>query len=517
VFTELILTERKAYMGLFHDLENNLRRAVSSSDRVSIVDLVRYSDVLAQENGGKSNVTRILWKAITEAPEALADLILSSLATPFDFDFVDDINGRTCLHEAAIAGTLRLVNICISQGVQVDKPDIYGRSALHYASMNGHADVCRRLLEVKLSPATLDLDNYDPLVYATMRGSVDCVRVLLDNGAVAAQATTPLSNLIPLSLASQSGHVGVVTLLLQHGAHCQPNSNGEYPMHLAAREGHIEVCRLLLGHEGWDLPDKYHEWTPLFHAARYGHAECLELLLEAGSRPDVTDELGHLAVHYAAWYGHHRCVDILLKVTDLEETTPPIPPQNYERSPLSDSGGGNVTSEQDIDYIPSLSLPPPIMPYRVYGHNYLDRTYLVQVSIGDSTLPHTSGVRLHPRLMSASYKDEYLPTSTTFKLVMTTRPDVNPTPYSISLPQREGEGRFAFQISSLDTLSLQFSIYPNFGTKTIGRAIALPSLFTSIENSQQFVLPILDNRLHVIGEVSKFHHPSTRDLFLAPS
>jgi CDK inhibitor PHO81 len=50
-------------------------------------------------------------------------------------------------------------------------------------------------------------------------------------------------------------------------------------------------------------------------------------------------------------------------------------------------------------------------------------------------------------------------------------------------------------------LSLVFSIYPNFGTKTIGRAVALPSLFKNFEKNRPFVLPILDTRLHVIGEV----------------
>ena len=88
------------------------------------------------------------------------------------------------------------------------------------------------------------------------------------------------------------------------------------------------------------------------------------------------------------------------------------------------------------------------------------------------------------------------------KLVMTATPVVTSAPYSIPLPIREQKIAFSFQVPAPGALSLEFSLYPNFGTKTIGRATALPYLFQNIQNSQAFTLPILDPRLHVIGEAS---------------
>jgi CDK inhibitor PHO81 len=504
ILSQQFYIERNARMGPFYDLQSDLRRAITSYDQSLIKDLVHYSDILAQEaNGGKGNVTRILWRVIIEAPPELTDLILNSLTTPFDFNFVDDINGRTCLHEAAMSGTLRLVDLCLEKSSRRDKVDVYGRSPLHYAAMKGHAAVCRRLLEVKLPPHALDVDNCTPLVYATMQGSADCVSVLLKEAPVEVGVLSPGVDLSPLSLASQSGHVNVVLLLLQHGAKSLPNSNGEYPIHQAAREGHVDVCRLLLPHAGWDIPDKYHEWTPLFHAARNGHDSCIEVLLAAGCRVNAIDELGYPAVHYAAWYGHHACVARLLESSAI------LPPRNeaIAVSNTSPSSDVDIPPEADIDHIPSLSLPPPIMPHRTYGHNYLDRRYLVQVSFGlEASSDRRSGsfkpaIRLHSRLSNLTARDHHLPASTPLKLVMTAGSDANSAPYSVALPQREDKDVFVFQIPSLDLLSLTFSIHPNFGTKTIGRAVALPSLFVGIENNSQFVLPILDHRLHVMGEV----------------
>lgn len=503
IFTQQIISEHALHTGPFHDLEKNLRKAIANSDAAAMTDCVRTSEMLAQQQqltGGSGNISRILWNAILEAPVDLADLVLGSLSSPFDFQYVDDINGRTCLHEAAIAGEVRLVDLCINEKVQVDKPDQYDRTALHYAAMNGHAFVCQRLLDKSCPLNVLDKDNYSPLVYATLRGHVGCVKVLLDQPDIELQASGDTS---PLSLASQGGHAQVVSLLLQRGARCRPNSNGEYPMHLAAREGHHEVCKLLIHSEGWDLPDKYHEWTPVFHSSRYGHLECLRVILAVGSRSQVRDELGHLPIHYAAWYGHIDCVDLLLSVSPNRSATLSVDPvaRITDDSPLSDE---ELSQNSEIDLIPPISLPPPIMPHRVYGHNYLDRTNLVQVRIGGALdrerARNSSGVKLYHRLISSAFKDEYFLAATPLKLVMTTGRSTNSAPYTIPLPQRDEPGYFAFQILSSEPLSLHFSLYPNFGTKTIGRAVALPSLFSG-RGRRSYMLPILDTRLHIIGEV----------------
>lgn len=490
--------ERNMYSGPFREFELDLRKAVESSDKASIKDLVRHSDILGSQGEGKANVTRVLWKVIVDAPSELGDLILTGVEVPFDFGFVDDINGRTCLHEAAAAGSLRLVDLCLEKGSQRDKLDVYGRSALHYAAMHGHATVCKRLLEAGVSPHVLDVDNCGPVVYATLRGCVECVQVLICDQCIALRSPSPESSLVPLSLASQHGYTDVVSLLLREGAKSVPNTNGEFPIHLAAREGHAEVCTLLLDQDGWDVPDKYHEWTPLFHAARHGHASCLHILLQAGARVDRTDELNKQAIHYAAWFGHRACVEELLR--PMPKEPPTMSPDRITALPRTASD----TQLDDPDCIPSLSLPPPIMPHRVYGHNYLDKHYLVVITVGlPPSDPKRSGkaIRFHPRLSDSILAQSVsLPSPNRLKMVITAGPGVNAAPYTITLPQKNSHDTFMFQASSLKDLALEFSIYPNFGTKTIGRAVAHPFIFHAPDGSFT-TLSILDHRLHSMGEV----------------
>ncbi|KAI0638270.1 cyclin-dependent protein kinase inhibitor [Trametes polyzona] len=502
ILTHQLNIDRSVQMAPFYDLESNLRKAIADKDASTIRDLVRYSDSLAQTREAQNHVTRILWKAVIDAPQELADLILASTARPFDYTFVDDINGRTCLHEAAIAGLLRLVDLCLAGGVQKDKTDAYGRSALHYAAMHAHGDVCQRLIEVGLPANVVDVDNCTPLIYATLKGCVVCVKALLEDGHVSVRTPGSNTDLMPLSLAARAGHLEVVILLLSFGAPSLPNTNGEYPIHLAAQEGHADVCRILSRQDGWDVPDKYNEWTPLFHAARFGRDTCLQVLLEVGCRINVVDEAGNSPMYYAAWYGHRTCVALLVEAAAKAQAahTP-----TSRSSPLTNTQRSAGT-DPDIDAIPSLYLPPPMMPYRVYGHNYLDKTSLIQVTIGHLTTNYgtqpSSAVRLRHPLVGPQYDDRHLHASPLLKLVMTATPVVTSAPYSIPLPIRDQKIVFTFQVSAPEALSLEFSLYPNFGTKTIGRATALPSLFQNIPNSQPFTLPILDPRLHVIGEVS---------------
>lgn len=489
---------------VFLDLEDTMRRAVRDHDAAAVQHALITANELVSEPDGRTYIARILWKSAIDADTALADLILDSPNTPCDFKFVDDINGRTCMHEAAAAGALRLIDMCTTKGVEVNRKDSYGRTALHYAVIGGHVESIAHLLAAKADPAILDMDNFSCLYYAVSHGHLACVRLLLEKGNVGVEPTTQDDDVNPLSLACKHGHADIVLLLLERGAKHLPNSNGQYPIHLAAKAGHVEVCKLLVkrARETLDIPDKFNEWTPLFHAASEGRTAVVKVLLNAGCDVRFTDELGRFPIFYAGWYGHVDCVVLLLGASQQGVSGSVKPSKSSERSPTLVEDDADM----ETDPIPRLSLPPPIMPFRIYGHNYLDKQYLVQITLGR---PHSCFNAAKPDIPVKinTWLSDYPPMTpatrpqSLLKMVMNSRPDTTAIPVSLTVPLSEDHDVVTFQVQDLSELSLEFSFYPKYGSKTIGRAAVLSSVFDDLMDSKVITLAILDRRLHIIGRL----------------
>ncbi|CAG8630774.1 5398_t:CDS:2, partial [Acaulospora colombiana] len=491
---------------VFLDLEDSLRRAVVHNDVVAVQQALVTANELTNATDGRTYVSRILWKCAVEAEPELADLILDSPNSPCDFKFIDDINGRTSIHEAAAAGAPRLIDRCIVKGVEVNKRDSYGRTALHYAVIEGHPESVDRLLAANADPTILDLDNFSCLYYAVVFGQLDSVRLLFRTNGPGLRLAPEGSDIDLLSLACLHGHYDIALLLLDQGANQVPNSNGQYPIHLAAGAGHAEICQLLTSRarETLDIPDKYNEWTPLFHAAQKGRTPSVKVLLEAGCDTTVTDELGRTPIFYAGWYGHIDCVELLLSSSrkHKHKQRPHIPEPDPKQVPEHQLDG-----DLEADNIPSLSLPPPIMPFRIYGHNYLDKQYLVQLTLGR---PHShfyldqqdSPVKITAWESNLSTIPPNSRPKSLLKMIMTSRPETAAVPVNLTIPLSEERDVISFQVQDLSELALEFSFYPLFGSKTVGRAAVLPSAFENIKDSRTISLAILDHRLHIIGQAT---------------
>lgn len=495
------------------DLEENLSSAVQAGRTEAAADMIR----VAQQNEERTSVSRIVWRALLLAkPEVVKAAMDAQLP---DFDFVDDINSRTSLHEAALAGNLQLVTAAIQHGIDAGQRDIYGRAPISYAAMNGHAEVCTLLLaRPDVDATTADLDGFSPLVLAVINGRSSVVRILLAHG-VSAEAKES-TDLIPLCLASQGGHVEITDMLLQRGANITPNLEGLTPQALASREGHVDCLRLLLqAKANPDAPEKGTLWTPLFFAAENGHENCIRALLEHGSKVDALDKKGRNPTFYAAWKGHINCLLVLLQAereaASLKARAQDGPSQDMTMGNAVDhSPNGSISASKpsykksrlndclsepgfdlEADGIPSLSLPPPIIPFRTYGHNYLDKRALVTISLSNSS------VKLYKHQDSLGLD---LFSTSSMKLVMTSRPDASATyiPHNIVLPLADEREVFSFQVDALEKLAIEWELKPTFGSKVIGKAVALPPLFEGMMDRKRFVLPLQDAYLKVVGDVS---------------
>ncbi|KAJ1961353.1 phosphate system positive regulatory protein pho81, partial [Dipsacomyces acuminosporus] len=511
---------------LFHAISSD-----SASDAVEILD--RYKEQQTSEQ--KACVTRVLWKACSEFKNQDAHQLLidSGLA---DLCSVDDINERTIAHEAAIHGSLAILKAAATAGYSVDEPDYYGRRPIHYASINGHAGCIEYLLEQNCNVEFIDDDGNCAFNYAVINGHVACAKLLLEHGSNAANGTPDHP---PLILACEKGRESVVHMLLGAGAEIASNSQGIHPVHVAARAGYASILRLLLDHGApANVFDKDLGWTAVFYAASEGNLECIRLLLDAGCDLDVVDEVGRGPAYYAANEGHLDCVDLLLESADNQLPSQddagagaiPSTHDNMDADALQAGSSNDASSsgppatqtidttstaalciedtvtdstttatgaatepsnmDLDLDGIPSLALPPPLIPFRIYGHNFLGKRTRIQIRVQ---------ARSKTGRPPVSFFDDRDMMS--LKLVVVAKPDAGMVPHTVMLPLETPFTTFGFQTDDPSQFRLEFFLYPSFGLQPIGKAVALPSLFTDASKGVAR-LPLLDRYLKLVAEVS---------------
>lgn len=436
-------------------------------------------------------LTRIFLASISEAPDDSLKLLLESEFV--DIQAEDDINERNCLHEATIYGKDSVLEYALARGVDPTRLDGYGRVPLHYACLKGRIPMLERLIAA--APITINMkdhDNFTPLIHSIVHDRVECVRMLLARNAQIEPDTD--ADHIPLNLACQHGSIEVVNLLLQRRAAFLPDAEGLFPQHLVARSNETADLLLLLQQHGADLNqrDKLYSWTPLFHAASEGRVECLRALLSYGADPDALDEKGLTATYYATWEGNSSCMNLLWerqkqKVVEKAGSAK-VGPSAPEL--MSDSTTAMELTPPDLeieaDGIPDLALPPPIIPMRRYGHNFLDTKCFIAINFerGAKAIQFFNEARYPAARLTISSKTSDL------------------IPRNIMLPIQEDSRSVVFQADNIATFTVDFEIFPTFGSKVIAKSVALPDVFLARDsNSGICCLPLFDPRLRAVGQI----------------
>ncbi|KAF2461665.1 putative ankyrin repeat protein nuc-2 [Lineolata rhizophorae] len=439
----------------------------------------------------EERLTRAFLSTADEAPEQTLQPIFETKLVRLDE--VDEINQRNILHKAAISGRKVLLELGLSQNVDVRATDVYGRIPLHYACMHGHVDIIDTL--IRAGPDTIDaqdLDKFTPLIHGIAHSELECVKVMLSCNASCNPATG--SDHIPLNLACQHGSAEIVELLLKGKPQILPDAEGLYPQHQVARSGKNPQLVNLLKDYGADLnqPDKVYRWTPLFYAASEGKVECLRALLNCGADPDIEDEKHLPAMYYAIWEGHHECMSYLAQVgrgfgLSLPQQVSPQMPPSRRPAAAAPPSLTPAPMPSNIEAIPEIVLPPPIIPRR-YGHNFLEGKTYVVLSFGE---PASSAIQF--------YDNTKYPAA---RLTISSKSS-DLVPRNILLPIQDEFKVISFQIDNLDTFSIDFDIFPTFGSKVIARTAASSKVFTDrASSSGHWHLELFDPRLRAIGRIS---------------
>jgi Zn-dependent protease len=204
------------------------------------------------------------------------------------------------LHEAVVRRDLTLIDILITQRIDVDQRNEADQTPLMTAAYQRCERCARRLLAAGADPNATDDYGATPLTYALQEQHTDLVRLLLDVGADVNARNEYGTR--PLMTAAYIGPADHVQWLLDAGA--EPNradQSGMTPLHLAMHneEGSEAIVRALIESGADANAPNLTGHTPLHSAAFRAAPEVVRLLLEAGADTSLECDEGKTALEHA--------------------------------------------------------------------------------------------------------------------------------------------------------------------------------------------------------------------------
>ncbi|KAL6454821.1 PHO81 Phosphate system positive regulatory protein PHO81 [Candida maltosa Xu316] len=407
-----------------------------------------------------------------------------------------DFNGRTCLHYASQmnrADLLDLLLVCFPTD-HIDDIDNDSMSPLLLAIKSGHFNIIKKLVQCGSNPfpkANKETLQYLPINYACKFGDYKILEYLLSNEKSQELISKLLNQqdvegLLPLHVASRQGHYKLIKLLIQYGA---------------------EVNKL----------DGFNKWTPIFYAASEGHVKTTQELVKFGAQLNIVDEDGYNVLYYCVVEGHIGVINELLSYHQNQLKPNNLITDSTNSNSMSILGEDNdLDSEEEeeddeglsssvekmnnVDSIPDLQLPPPVLPLRRYGHNFLEQKVLIELIFPpDSQFINlfNSTTDLKPgRITLTSNISDIVPRNVLLPII-----DDNNNNNS------NNNCVFQTDVDSLHDFRIDFEIFPKFGTRLIAKTTALS--FEHIKSTSPEVnsvsLPLFDLRLRNIGEL-KFNY-----------
>jgi ankyrin repeat protein len=200
------------------------------------------------------------------------------LAAGVDPDGYDDA-GNAPLHIAAVQNNLRLIEILLNAGAEIDRPRTGAGDTPLLEAVQHHRDDAALLLLAR---------GADP-TYAAWRGPA--LRCAIQ----------------------QNARPGVVDALIEHDAIEKARDPSHVPalLQIAARGGKSEILRKLVA--SGVPPDLASEsgYTALMGAARNGRIEAARTLIELGANVNAREQSGKTALSEAQEHGHDGVVALL--------------------------------------------------------------------------------------------------------------------------------------------------------------------------------------------------------------
>ncbi|KAH9013414.1 hypothetical protein EDB85DRAFT_967604 [Lactarius pseudohatsudake] len=186
----------------------------------------------------------------------------------------------TPLYHASSSGNLKVAQVLMKHGADVNALHTPRHRPLHMASFVGRLEILR-LLVAGGADVNAREGDWTAIHWASLQGHLEVVRFLLESGA---DPNVRLWDGTALYQALEHDHLEVAQLLFQSGADINaPDESGETLLHFASKHGNLKVAQQLL-ERGADVHAQNHAgMTALQVALTSQRREIVQLLLQFGA------------------------------------------------------------------------------------------------------------------------------------------------------------------------------------------------------------------------------------------
>ncbi|KAL3890501.1 hypothetical protein ACJMK2_002783 [Sinanodonta woodiana] len=222
-------------------------------------------------------------------------------------------NNGTAAHYAAQGGYVRVMELLVQHGVNMNSRTIHNINVLHIACQHRNVDVVRYILKFNTTLlGQSGLYNWSAAHFAAQGGSVDVLKLIAVDVQMVRKRSITGENI--LHIACLYGHYDMVKHILT----LYPDmlyELGKYywsASHYAAQGGNVRIMELLGQYKLPKMTSSSRNVNELHIACRYGHENMLQYLLDVmPSLANEKGEYGWTAYHYAALGGSLRILRML--------------------------------------------------------------------------------------------------------------------------------------------------------------------------------------------------------------
>ena len=247
--------------------------------------------------------------------------------------------GETALHTVSRSKLnsregLRVTQLLLERGGDVDMRDHEHWTSLHTASYHGRVDVVQALLGHGAKANAEDIVLRTPLhevslgEFESQESGARVAQILLEHGADVGASDKHLWT--PLHIASQNGRPEIAQALLDHGAETNANTDqGETALLVLSRgctcsspdgvrdsQSDVRVVQLLLD-RGADVNARGNDhWTSLHGISYTGRLDIARVLLDRGAKANAEDKLLRTPLHTVS-LGKHKSQEDVARIAQL--------------------------------------------------------------------------------------------------------------------------------------------------------------------------------------------------------